>query len=587
VEVEVSDPKEKMRWIVVPTRERMGERLKGSMLTMEEKGDESRGGGLRLEEEPNGSGYEKDAKTLLASVSMGVGTGGQTSKVTGIEVARNGDEKKWRIQGEENTLIEAILMLSFFYDGITQSLAYKKVANKVRPVPDTMPTDVRIIRQFPEDSLKTLPKVSQRPPPFSLGVRLMKERMEKLELIENEFLWPEERRLVAHVLWLNEKGLTWEETEKGRFKDDYFSLVKIPVQEHVPWAWKTLLIPPGIREKVISLIRKKVDSRVYEPSYSSYHHQWFTVAKKDGNVCIVYNLTPLNAVTICDTQEPPLVYLYAEQCSACSIYLGLNLFVGYDHRTLAEESRDYTTFNTPMQLTVLPQGWTGSASIFHNDVAFILQHETDRAPNFLDNIILLGPKTRYEREDSTYEVLLGNSGICRFIWEHVVDLNRVLHQLVHAGATVSAKKLQLCQPEIIVVGRKCTYKGQELDVTTVEKVLKWSECRNVSEVRGFLGMAGTVQNWIKSFAEVSNPLTKLTRVTKSKFKWEEEQRLAMEEMKKRVFTCAAIRPIDHTLPFDVILSMDTSVIAVGFILVQVSQTSFGHNSMDTCTIPTV
>jgi len=28
---------------------------------------------------------------------------------------------------------------------------------------------------------------------------------------------------------LNEKGLAWEETEKGRFRDDYFSPVKIPV----------------------------------------------------------------------------------------------------------------------------------------------------------------------------------------------------------------------------------------------------------------------------------------------------------------------------------------------------------------------
>jgi len=99
---------------------------------------------------------------------------------------------------------------------------------------------------------------------------------------------------------------------------------------------------------VIELIRKKIDLGVYEPSYSSYHYQWFTVAKKDRNVRIVHNLTPLNAVTIHDTQEPPLVYLYAEQCSMCSIYLGLDLFVGYDHQTLAEESRDYTTFNTPL-----------------------------------------------------------------------------------------------------------------------------------------------------------------------------------------------------------------------------------------------
>jgi len=192
----------------------------------------------------------------------------------------------------------------------------------------------------------------------------------------------------------------------------------------------------------------------------------------------------------------------------------------------------------------------------------------DKVPNFLDDIILLGPKTRYEGKDSTYEVLSANPGICCFVWEHAVDLNYILHCLVHAGATVLAKKLQLCQPEIIVVGRKYIYKRQELNATTVEKVLKWPEYKNVSEVRGFLGMAGTVWNWIRKFAEVADPLTKLTKVTKGEFFWGEEQKLAIEKMKERVATCEAIQPIDHSLPFEVILSIDTSVIAVGFILAQ-------------------
>ncbi|KXN88713.1 hypothetical protein AN958_06257 [Leucoagaricus sp. SymC.cos] len=74
---------------------------------------------------------------------------------------------------------------------------------------------------------------------------------------------------------------------------------------------------------------------------------------------VVHNLTPLNVITIHDSQESPLVYLYAEQYLAQSIYSGLDLFVGYNHHTLAEGLRDYMTFNTPlrtMHLTVLPQG---------------------------------------------------------------------------------------------------------------------------------------------------------------------------------------------------------------------------------------
>jgi len=60
---------------------------------------------------------------------------------------------------------------------------------------------------------------------------------------------------------------------------------------------------------------------------------------------------------------------------------------------------------------MLPQGWTGSVGIFHNDVAFILQHETERVPNFPDDITLLGPKMRYEQEDGTYEVHSENPNI--------------------------------------------------------------------------------------------------------------------------------------------------------------------------------
>ncbi|KXN86478.1 Pol polyprotein [Leucoagaricus sp. SymC.cos] len=96
---------------------------------------------------------------------------------------------------------------------------------------------------------------------------------------------------------------------------------------------------------------------------------------------------------------------------------------------------------------------------------------------------------------------------------------------------VSAKKLQLYQPEIIVVGRKCTYEGQEPDAGTVEKVLRWLKCRNVSEVRRFLGMAETVRDWIKGFVEVADPLTKLTKVSKEEFQWGERQKSVMNKMK--------------------------------------------------------
>jgi len=92
-----------------------------------------------------------------------------------------------------------------------------------------MPSGIRIVRQFPEDPLETLPSISLYPSLFMPGIHLMKKRMEDIRLLSNTFLWPEERQLVAQVLWLNKKDLAWDETEKGRFHENYFLLVKIPV----------------------------------------------------------------------------------------------------------------------------------------------------------------------------------------------------------------------------------------------------------------------------------------------------------------------------------------------------------------------
>lgn len=109
------------------------------------------------------------------------------------------------------------------------------------------------------------------------------------------------------------------------------------------------------------------------------------MAKKDGCVHIVHNLGPLNKVTVKDAAQPPLIDQYAKQCSVQAIYTTLDLSVGYDHRTTHPDSHDVTTFDTPLGAhhTVLPQGWTGSLSIFHNNIAFILQDEMEIAPNWM------------------------------------------------------------------------------------------------------------------------------------------------------------------------------------------------------------
>ncbi len=97
-----------------------------------------------------------------------------------------------------------------------------------------------------------------------------------------------------HFMMLQQSRFAWDESQKGKFREDFFPLVTIPVIEHIPWVHKNIPIPPGLYHEVIEIVKDKIASGIYEPSSSSYRSKWFTVFKKDGrSLRIVHDLQPL------------------------------------------------------------------------------------------------------------------------------------------------------------------------------------------------------------------------------------------------------------------------------------------------------
>jgi hypothetical protein len=143
-------------------------------------------------------------------------------------------------------------------------LKYKRVDQKVRPVPTTLPEEFHTIHCIPKDPLLMLPPLLTHPPDFTPSECLTQEHLDKLALNNNNFLWLEEVKLIQHVLKLNELVLAWTEAEKGRFHDEYFLPVKIPIIEHIPWVHKNLPILPGILEDVIKIFQDKLATSVYK-----------------------------------------------------------------------------------------------------------------------------------------------------------------------------------------------------------------------------------------------------------------------------------------------------------------------------------
>lgn len=201
-----------------------------------------------------------------------------------------------------------------------------------------------------------------------------------------------------HFMMTQNEGFAWDESQKGKFREDFFPPVVIPVIEHIPWVHKNIPIPPGLYHEVIDIVKDKIATGIYEPSSSSYRSKWFTVFKKDGHsLHIVHDLQPLNAITIRNSGVPPFIEQLAETFGGRACYGVFDLFVAFDQRLLATQSRDFTTFQTSLgtfRLTMLPMGWTNSMQILQGDITYTLQEEIpDITIPFVDDAGIKGPES--------------------------------------------------------------------------------------------------------------------------------------------------------------------------------------------------
>ena len=71
--------------------------------------------------------------------------------------------------------------------------------------------------------------------------------------------------------------------------------------------------------------------------------------------------------------------------------------------------------------------------------------------------------------------------------------------------------MQVCRPNVIILGQKCTQEGRKPEDTKVDKVRNWPHPRVVKDVRAFLGLCGTMRIWIKDYSIIIRPLTMLWR----------------------------------------------------------------------------
>jgi hypothetical protein len=455
--------------------------------------------------------------------------------------------------------------------GAGSSFLYKKVANKTRPVATTLPENFRIIRTEHPDPLGGMLPLPTQPPDFVPTGRFTRERRDQMALGKG-LLLPEEVKLAEWIVCAHDTAFAWTDDERGSFDPKYFAPIEIPHITHVPWVLRQGPIPRGILTEVIKIIESKWKSGVYEPSSSSYNSRWFCVFKKDGkSLRLVHSLEPLNGVTVKNAAMPPYTDVVAEDFAGSSIYTTLDLYVSFDQRQLHPNSRDMTTFNTPLgafRLTVLPMGWTNSPAVLQGDITHILRPEIPHwTQPFADDVPVKGPPTRYELEDGSFETIPENPGIRRFVWEHLVAVHRIVQRVKSYGATFSGKKAFIGVPQADILGHLCTYEGRIADPSRVQAIQDWPVPTSVSEVRAFLGTCGVLRIFIKDYTLIARPLIQLTRKDEP-FEIGPPQLEAIARLKYAILNSPALRPIDYNSDKPVTLAVDSCMNGTGYLLLQ-------------------
>ncbi|XP_070924816.1 uncharacterized protein [Macaca nemestrina] len=133
--------------------------------------------------------------------------------------------------------------------------------------------------------------------------------------------------------------------------------------------------------------------------------------------------------------------------------------------------------------------------------------------------------------------------------------NSLLQALGNLGYRASAKKAQICKPEVTYLGYLLKRGQRWLTDAWKQTVLQIPRPQSTQQVREFLGSAGFYRLWIPGFAELAKPLYQATW-GQQPFNWTDEAESAFQQIKTALLSVPALGLLDVTKPFH--LYMDES-----------------------------
>jgi Reverse transcriptase (RNA-dependent DNA polymerase) len=241
------------------------------------------------------------------------------------------------------------------------------------------------------------------------------------------------------------------------------------------------MAPAELKELKVQL-EELLTKGFIRPSTSPWGAPVLFVRKKDGTLRLCIDYRELNKVTVKNRYPLPRIDDLFDQLRGSSVYSKIDLRTGYHQMRIRPKDVEKTAFRTRYghyKYLVMPFGLTNAPAAFMDLMNRIFRDLLDSTVVvFIDDILVYS---------GSYE-------------EHSEHLRVVLQRLRDHKLYAKLSKCEFWSDQVSFLGHVISGEGVAVDPEKVRAVMEWSQPKNISEIRSFLGMAGYYRRFISGFS---------------------------------------------------------------------------------------
>lgn len=268
--------------------------------------------------------------------------------------------------------------------------------------------------------------------------------------------------------------------------------LNINTGDHAPVSSHPYSIPPRWKDDVKLQIDQLLSLGIISPSTSPWSSSVVTVRKKDGGIRICIDFRAVNAITVADPYQMPLIEEILDRLATAKFISKVDLNKGFHQIPVEVGDKPKTAFCTPwgkFHFNFMPFGLRNGPAVFQRLMDQILHKDKEWSYVYIDDIAI------FSEDWST----------------HCKDIAHVLQSLREAGLTANVQKCQFGQTQCEFLGHVVGHGKVSPAELKVQAVRDFERPRTKKNVRQFLGLSGYYRRFIHHYAEHSFRLSEATK----------------------------------------------------------------------------